>query len=323
MNRRVVIAGVIAVAVFGGLGWWIFGRDPAPTTLGGYIEGDRLYLAAPISGAVRELYVREGEQIEAGAPTFLIDPAVVSAQADSAEAGVRAAEAHTEDLRQGQRAQDLAVIDADLRAAEAREREAQAEYARIEPLVRRGIYAPARLDSARAGRDTARAQTAAVRERRNVAALGARADAVRQAEAQTAQAQGVAAETQARLGQLAPTAPASGRVEEIYYDRGEWAPANQPVLAILPDTRVRVIFFVPEAEMARYRPGRSIRFGCDGCEPSEAEITFVSARPEFTPPVLYSRENRHRLVYRIEARPTDPAGLNPGLPVDVERLGDD
>jgi len=323
MNRRVIIAGAVGIAVLAGAGWWMFGRETPSPVLGGYIEGDPLYLAAPTAGAVSELYVREGARIAEGGRTFLIDPAVVSAQADSAQAGVRVAEARAQDLRQGQRAQELAVIDAELRAAEALEREAQAEYARIEPLVRRGIYAPARLDQVRAARDSARAQTAAVRDRRQVAELGARQDAQRAADEQTIQAEAGAREAGARLNQLAPTAPAAGRVEQIFYDQGEWAPAGQPVMAILPDNRMRVVFFAPEREMAGYRPGRTIRFSCDGCEPGEAEIVYVSPRPEFTPPVLYSRQNRDRLVYRIEARPTDPARLNPGLPVDVEPLGDE
>lgn len=323
MNGRVVI-GVAAVIVALALtGWWWLGRDPAPSTLGGYIEGDRLYLAAPTAGTLTRLHVREGERIAAGTATFQIDPAVLAAQAESAQAAVQAAEARAEDLRQGQRAAELAVIDAELRAAEAEAREAEADYNRIEPLVRRGIYAPARLDQARAGRDSARAAAAAVRQRRQVAELGARQEAQRAADAQTAQAQAGASEAGARLGQLSPVAPAAGRIEDVFYEPGEWVPANQPVLALLPDGRVRIVFFVPEAEMARYRTGGTVRFSCDGCAPGQAEIVWISARPEFTPPVIYSRENRDRLVYRVEARPTDPARLNPGLPVDVEALADE
>lgn len=323
MNRRMVVAGVAGAAALAAVGWLVLGRGGETHVLGGYVEGDPLYLAAPTSGAVADLYVREGGRVAAGDRTFLIDPSVAGAQAEGAEAAERASRARADDLRLGQREQELAVIDAELRAAEARERQAEAEYARIEPLVRRGIYAPARLDQVRASRDAARAQTAAVRRRREVAELGARRDAQRAADEQTAQARAGAREAEARLGQLAPVAPAAGRVEQIFYDRGEWAPANQPVMAILPDERVRLVFFVPEREMARYRPGRTVRFGCDGCAPGAAEIVYVSPRPEFTPPVLYNRQNRDRLVYRVEARPKDPARLNPGLPVDVDPLGDD
>ncbi len=324
MKRFRPVLAIGAIILLAGLAWLLFLRGDGTRTLTGYIEGERVYLAAPVSGAVAALYVREGERVEAGGRTFLIDPRVQRAQADSAAAAVGAAEARAQDLRKGQRAEELSVFDAELAAAQASERAAEADYARIEPLVRQGIYAPARLDQVRAARDAARAQTAAVRRRRDVAAMGARQDAIAQAEQQAVQAGGGLSEANARLGQLSPTAPAAARVEEIFYRPGEWAAANTPVLALLPDSEVKLVFFVPEAEMARYRPGGTVRFSCDGCAAGgSARISWVSPRPEFTPPVLYSRGSRDRLVYRIEARPEKAATLNPGLPVDVTPLGAD
>ena len=259
MRRLRPVIAIGAIILIAALVWFFLLRDGEARTLTGYIEGERIYLAAPVSGSVAALYVREGQRVAAGGRTFLIDPAVQRAQAGSAAAAVGAAEARVEDLRKGQRAEELSVFDAELAAAQATEREAEAEYGRIEPLVRRGIYAPARLDQVRAARDAARAQTAAVRRRREVATLGARQDAVAQAEQQARQAAGGLTEAQARLGQLSPVAPAAARVEEVFYRPGEWAPANAPVLALLPDSEVKLVFFVPEAEMAPSQPPRSRR----------------------------------------------------------------
>ena len=87
----------------------------------------------------------------------------------------------------------------------------------------------------------------------------------------------------------------------------------------LPDERIKVRFFVPERSLAAYRVGRTVSFGCDGCAKGlTARIAYISPRPEFTPPVIYSREARDRLVYLVEARPS--IRLNPGQPVDVEPL---
>jgi len=321
MKRLRPVLIILALVALAALGWQLFLRPAPPRTLTGYVEGERLYLSSPVSGAVAQLYVREGGRVEAGGRTFLIDPRVQRAQADSAAAGVGAAQARVEDLTKGQRTEELSVFDAELQAALASERQADADYNRIAPLVRRGIYAPARLDQVRAARDAARAQTSAVRRRREVATLGARQDAVAQARQQAVQAEGGLAEANARLGQLSPVAPAPARVEEVFYRPGEWAPANQPILALLPDREVKLVFFVPETEMARYRTGRTVRFGCDGCAgQGQARITWLSARPEFTPPVLYNRSSRDRLVYRVEALPANAATLNPGLPVDVTPL---
>ena len=323
MRHRLIyrIAAVVGVVATGAAVWSFLQTDQTNRPLSGYVEGESVYLAAPASGALEALYVREGDRVQAGAVTFQIDPGVQEAQERGAAASVEAARARADDLRTGQRAQELEVFDTELAAAQAQLRVAEASYARIEPLVRRGIYAPARLDQERANRDTARAQVEAVRRRREVATLGAREDALRAAEQQIRQAEGGLNEAEVRLRTLSPRAPVEARVEEIFFRQGEFVPANQPVLALLPDAEVKLRFFVPERELIHYRPGGVVRFSCDGCgAPRKARITWISPRPEFTPPILYSQGSRDRLVFMIEAAPENPRSLQPGLPVDVQRL---
>ncbi|WP_296597486.1 HlyD family efflux transporter periplasmic adaptor subunit [Phenylobacterium sp.] len=313
-----VIGLVAAAAVVVGLIVWI-PRMGQPRTLSGYIEGEPLYLAAPVAGAVRSVAAVRGQDVAAGQALFVVDPAQVQAQAEQAAAEQRAAEAQAIDARKGQRPTELAVYEANIAAAEARARDAHATLRRVQPLVRQGWYAPARLDDARSAADAADAQVRAARRQRDAATLGAREDQVRAADARVAQAQAATAGATARLAEVSPRAPAKARVEDIFFHAGEWAPANQPILSLLPDERIKVRFFVPEKELAAYRIGRTVRFACDGCARGlSARIEYVSPRPEFTPPVIYSREARDRLVYLVEARPS--LRLNPGQPVDVEPL---
>jgi HlyD family secretion protein len=288
--------------------------------LSGYVEGEALYLASPVSGAVASLKVQRGDRVSAGQALFAIDPAQVGAARGQAAAEVATAQAQAADARQGQRPVELAVYDANIAAAEARARDAEAVLNRVRPLVRQGIYAPARLDDAKASFDAARAQVTAARRQRDAAGLGARQDQIRAADSRVAQAEAGLAAAQARMGDIAPVAPSAARVEDVFFQAGEWATANQPILALLPDDRIKLRFFVPEKEVSAYGPGRTVRFSCDGCAAGlTAQITYVSPRPEFTPPVIYSREARDRLVYLVEARPS--VLLNPGQPVDVVPLG--
>jgi len=290
-------------------------------TLSGYIEGEPLYLAAPVAGTVRALHVVRGQEVKAGQALFVVDPSQLEAQRDQAAAEEAAAQAQAQDARKGQRPVEVAVFEANIAAAEARARDAHADLRRIQPLVRQGWYAPARLDDARAAAQAADAQVRAARRQRDAALLGAREDQVRAADARVAQAEAAVSGAQARLSDTAPAAPANARVEDVFFQAGEWAPANQPILSLLPDDRIKVRFFVPERELAAYRVGRTVRFACDGCARGmTARIEYVSPRPEFTPPVIYSREARDRLVYLVEARPN--VRLNPGQPVDVEPLGE-
>jgi HlyD family secretion protein len=316
---------IVALALIAGAGaWWIWGREPARAdTLSGYIEGEALYLSSSTSGAVSAVSVVRGQRVTAGQPLFALDAAPLVAQRDQAAAVLVEVQARLDDARKGQRPQELAVTDAQRAAAEAALRQAQAEYNRIAPLVKQGIYAPARLDTVRAARDSAVANLNAVTRQRAAQTLGARPDAVRAAEAQVQQARDALAAAQAQLDRTGPRAPDDARVEQVFYQPGEWAAANQPVVSLIPDDRVKVRFFVPQAELSRYAIGRRIAFGCDGCAPGlTAAIDYVSPRPEFTPPIIYSRDSRDRLVFLIEARPNAPRTLAPGQPVDVTPLGD-
>ena len=319
--QRVVILVLVGLALLF-LAWRLIAPQfrPAPT-LSGYIEGETLYLSAPVAGTVTELGVRRGQRGAAGAPLFVIDPDQRLAQRDQAEAQLTAALAQAEDARKGQRPIELGILEADQDAAEAQPREARANLRRVSALVEKGIYSKARLDDARNQSQSAEARVAAARRRVAAATLGGRADQIRAADARVAQARAGVVETGARLDDMSPVAPAAARVEDVFFQRGEWASANQPVLALIPDDRVYVRFFVPETEVAAYKAGQKVRFSCDGCpDDLSATIVYVSPRPEFTPPIIYSREARDRLVFMVEARPANGASLVPGLPVDVTPL---
>ncbi len=320
MNPKVRIAIVAGVVVLGGvLAWQAWGpKREGGRALSGYVEGEALYLSSSVAGPVSQVSVKRGQRIEAGAPLFALDAAPLVAQRDRAAAAVAQAEAQLEDARKGQRPQELAVFDAQRAAAQAQLNQAQAEFNRIAPLVRQGIYAPARLDTARAARDSAAADLKAVERQREVGTLGARSDAVRAAEAGLQQTRDALAEAQSQLDRTGQRAPAAARVEQVFFQDGEWAAANQPVISLIPDDRVKVRFFVPERALSAYRVGQGVAFTCDGCARNlKATIDYISPRPEFTPPVIYSRESRDRMVFLVEARPDNPRDLNPGQPVDV------
>jgi len=318
-----IVAVVAGVGLVGFLGWRLLGPDAhRPHRLSGYVEGETLYVGAANAGLVSTVAVQRGDRVRAGQPLFALDAAQLTAARDQAAAQVAIAQAQLRDAQKGQRPQELAVYDAERAAAQAQVRQAQADYNRIAPLVAKGIYAPARLDQVKAALDTARANAAAVARRKNVGELGQRPDAVNAAQNAVASARETLAAAQNRLDQISPKAPAAARVQDVFYQPGEWTAANQPVVALLSDDRVRLRFFVPEGEVARYRIGTGVRFTCDGCGAERgARINYVSPRPEFTPPVIYSREARQRLVFLVEARPESGALLAPGQPVDITPLG--
>jgi HlyD family secretion protein len=317
MRQRLLVGGLLAAALVLVVVLVLVPRLGRHPVLTGYVEGEPLYLAAPVAGTVRAMYVARGQEVAAGAALFVVDPAQPQAQRDQAAAELAAAEAQARDARKGQRPEELSVLAANTAAAEAHARDARATYQRMTALVATGVRSQQQLDDAKGAADAAEAQAAAARRQEQAARLGQRADLIQAADARVQQARASLAGAAARLGDNAPTAAQAGRVEDVFFQQGEWAPANQPILALLPNSRIKVRFFVPERDLSAYRVGQTVRFSCDGCAKGlTAKIAYISPRPEFTPPVIYSREARDRLVYLVEARPS--ARLNPGQPVDVE-----
>ena len=310
--------GIIAGLALAGLilaGVIYFAPQLRPTlALSGYVEGEPLYMAPPISGQLTQVDVQRGDRVTAGAPLFAVDARSLAAQGQEAAGQIRAASG-TIAAAQATKAQ----LAAQVAAARANAEEADKEALRAEHLLALGHGAVSQqdVDKAHAAAEAARAQLLAAQRQADAATAQ-----VATATGQLGQAQGAKAAAAARIDQASQRAPGSARVEDVFFQPGEWATANQPVVSLLPDDRVRLRFFVPEREVARYRIGRQVSFACDGCGTGlAATINYVSPRPEFTPPVIYSLQSRDRLVFLVEARPANPRGLTPGEPVDVTPLG--
>ena len=114
-------------------------------------------------------------------------------------------------------------------------------------------------------------------------------------------------------------APAAGRIDDVIRNPGDIAGPSAPVISMLPDGAVKLTLFVPEPAFSSITVGSLLDVHCDGCAAGlEARVSYVSPDPEFTPPVIYSLENRQKLVYLVEARPlADASALQPGQIVDV------
>jgi len=312
--KRAQLVVILAVIVAAGvIAWLVLGGPARPRTLSGYIEAQDLYLAAPVSGTVASISAVEGQRVAAGDTLFRIAPATLAAQGQQAAANVAAARTQIASAEATARQAEADVVAAAADAEKARE-----DLARLLRVKRDD-------NAAVAGKDIADARAALGRSNARVVAAQKTADArraqVATSRAQAAQAQGGANEVATRVGQLSPVAPSPGLVEDVFFQPGEWVNANQPVVALIPDSKIKVRFYVPEREVARYRPGQTVHFACDACARGlSARIAYVSPRPEFTPPVIFSRDSRDRLVFMVEAYPAQPTRLMPGLPVDVEPL---
>ncbi len=143
--------------------------------------------------------------------------------------------------------------------------------------------------------------------------------AVEDAEANLRTAEARLASARTRLARRKAASPVTGAVQQIYFRPGEQVPAGRPVVSLLPPGNIKIRFFVPETLLQTIALGRAVTIHCDGCKAAvPAKVTFISRTSEFTPPVIYSQDERSKLVFLIEARTETPGELRVGQPVDVK-----
>jgi len=285
----------------------------------GYVEGEYVHLAPVSTAELIEVAVRQGDRVAAGAIVARQERTDAEIALAEAEAARRQVEAELANLREGSRREEIAVTEASLEAARVLLREAERQADRQTALADRNVVSQASLDSAVAGRDTARTQVAELQAQLAVQRLPARPQVVAAAESRLAGAEAAARDAAWRLEKRTVTAPVAGSVADVFRRSGEIAGPSAPVISLLPDGAYKLVVYVGEAAVAGVAPGAALAVRCDGCPDGlTATVSYVSDSPEFTPPVIYSVGTRQKLVYRVEARPgPDAAMLRPGQIVDV------
>ena len=277
-------------------------------------------VAAPFAGTLQQLSVKRGDQVEAAKPLFALENENETAARREAEERLRAAEARLANLKSGKRAPEIESATQELQQARAMRELASSNIARQQKLYASGFVSSAVLDDARAQFKREDAHVKELEAAVTTAKMPARTDEIRAAEADARAAREVLAQSEWKLAQRAVATPTAGLVHDTYFVVGDWVPAGSPVASVLPPGNVKVRFYVPEPLLGGLKLGQSLTINCDGCAaPFTATIQFIADRAEFTPPVLYSKENRAKLVYLVEAKPSaaDAARLHPGQPVDV------
>ncbi len=291
---------------------------PRPAGYQGYLEGEFVYVASPLAGRLETLAVQKGARVVAGTPLFALERSAELAAQRQAADQLRAASARLEDLKKGSRPSELAALEARRDQARAAAELSKLEFDRQENLFNTKVVPASDFDRARL---TYQQNLHAVDEltaQLATASLGARSDTIAAAEADVSAAAAAKDHADWSVDQKAQAAPKAGLVYDTLYREGEFVTAGNPVVALLPPENLKVRFFVPEADFAALKAGAAVSVTLTGHPALAAHISFLSPQPEFTPPVLYNRDNRAKLVFLVEAVfDADARDLHPGQPADV------
>lgn len=294
---------------------------PRPAHVQGYAEGEFVYVASPLPGQLLKLAVNRGQQVKRGGVLFELESVSERASRDEADRRLLQARSTLEDLTKGKRPTELQALEAQIKSAQAALTQSQREFSRQEKLRATNASSEQDYDRARSNLDQNSARARELEAELATARLGARPDQIRAAEAEVHALEAALARAEWDLSQKSQFATKAGLVFDTLYREGEWVDKGHPVVTLLPPENMKVRAFVPEHLIGRIRIGNSARVSFDGNQDGlDGRVSYVSPKAEFTPPVIYSRGSREKLVFLVELRfePEIAVKLHPGQPVDVD-----
>ena len=288
----------------------------------GYAEGEFVLMAAPAAGRLEKRWVQRGQDISVNAPLFALEQENEKSALREAEARLHTAEAKLANIIAGRRPAEIDAILAAVAQAEAARKLSLEQLERYEKLFAAGYVSREQLDGIQASHTTNTERVVEVKAQLRIAqqSLG-RDKEIEAARTEVEAARAAVAQSSWRLEQRAVHAPAASLVHDTFYAEGEWIQAGSPVVSLLPPGNIKLRFFVPETLLGSVKIGQQVSAACSGCDKTiTAKVSYISQQPEYTPPVIYSQEQRAKLVFLVEAWPdaSDAARLHPGQPMDIE-----
>lgn len=284
----------------------------------GYVEGDYVLIAPIETAQITAIPIKRGDRVEFDQPLALLERRDAEIAVAEAAAALTKAKSELANISQGARPEKIAVLKASLVAAQSSAAEAERERDRQKKLADRGSSPKAKYDQARTAYDVSLAKVREVEANLAVARLPARHDEIEAAKAVIKRAEASLEAAQWRLKKRTLRASQAGIISDVIRESGEVAGPQAPVLSLLPDNGVKLRLYLPQNDLSNLSIGSNLQVECDGCSDEiTARVSYISEGPEFTPPVIYSLENRQKLVYLIEAKIKTGEALKPGQIVSV------
>lgn len=290
-----------------------------PRMTQGYVDADYLYLAAPQAGTVAQVMAQRGASVAADAPLLTLQQTPFTAARREAEGRLTTAQAQLRDLERGLLPSQIAATDALLRSARAALQQALADEQRARRLQVDGLITRQDLERAQSDANQAQARVDQMQADLRTAQSGARAQQIAAARANVQALTATLTQLRWSESQSSISAPVAGEVVDVLYQPGEWVMSGRPVVVMLPQAKLKIVAFVAQSNLTQIAAGKNLHVQADGLAPFEAQVDFIAPQVEYTPPVIYSREQRAKLVTRVELRPPPElfTKLHPGQPVDV------
>lgn len=232
---------------------------------GSYVAGNGIIepqdretkLASHIPGRIKDLAVKEGDEVQIGAKIADLENDAEKAALDAAEADLSVRRAELLRTARGLRKEDRDAIAADTDSAKARAELSQGALSRVEQAAKGGAATADELDRARRQAEADKGSLDAALARRGAAVAGARSEDILVAQANVQAAVARRDQAKSNLDRLTIRSPIAGHVLQVKLRAGEYYnPQGGDPIAVVGDTRkLRVRMDLDERDIGRVKVG--------------------------------------------------------------------
>jgi len=282
MSRKLIFLTVAVLGIGGGaVAWFILSKPALPpgfAGVNGRIEAKEIDISTKYPGRIKRVLADEGDTVDAGQVVATMDTEPLEAQLRNAEAKVKEAE----DNRR------TALAEVDVKQSEYTYSAKQ--YERSKALVTRGAVSEQERDIDQTHMEMAKAQL-----------LGVKAQAIR-AQSSIDAANAEAERLRAEIKDSLLKAPVRGRILSRLAEPGEVLPAGGKVLTLNDLSDVYMYIFLPSVDAGKIALGSEARIVLDAVPqyPIKATVSYVSPSAQFTPKTVETAEERHNLTFRVK-----------------------
>jgi HlyD family secretion protein len=317
--------GVIVLAVLGlaaGAAAIIWRQPPPALPLEGVVRSTEIRIAPEVGGQLAAIKVEKGSHVRAGDVVAELSAIELNAAVGQAQARLDAAKAARDRVYAGVRAEQVAVLAAEVAKTKSRLLYAKAQLARTAPLALKSFASRQAFDQAQSDVAVSSADVAEAEANHAAAKAGPTQEERGIADAQVTAAAAALTVLERRLDKTVLHAPADGVVSVIVAEVGENVHVGQPVIAI-EETGARWLSFnAREDRLAGLTVGAKLDVARAGeGEPTPAAVTEILPLGEFATWQAERAVGDHdRNTLRLRLDPQGAAaGLEPGMTVLLNR----
>ncbi|GAB3297886.1 HlyD family secretion protein [Hymenobacter tenuis] len=267
----------------------------------GNFETIETVVAAQAQGQLLRLAVVEGEELPAGREVGLIDTTQLYLRKRQLQASARAVQQQTPN------------VGAQLGALQQQVANLLRERRRVVSLVRADAVPAKQLDDLDYQLAMARQQLAAQRS-----ALGTQASGTA---AQAAPLREQVRQVSDQLRQSRVVNPVAGTVLTVYVEPSEVVSYGQPLYKIGNTKTLILRAYVAAGQLTRVKLRQPVKVLVDAPNNQQraypGRVQWISAKAEFTPKVIQTKEDRVNLVYALKIAVPNDGSLKIGMPADV------